>query len=180
MVLHLQLLGERLREGERDGTPVERHLQALRDGIARVDAVLKAFSDLASPERLDPDLGAAIARAQLLFGFEARRGSVAVMQRGPAKLAVQADPAVLCELACHAFLAAVALARDGALHISIGIEGPRAQLELRAEGGAPRRDDAAPYLEALRRLAPDAPAELSADLNPGAPARLSLSFPHPR
>jgi len=179
MVLHLQLLGERLREGEREGLPVERHLQALRDGIGRVDAVLKAFSDLASPERLAPDVAAAVARAQLLFGFEARRGNVAVMQRGPASIPVRADPAFLCELVCHAFLAAVALARDGALHISVDADGPRAHLEFRAEGGAPRRDDAAPYLEALRRLAPGASAELSADLGPAAPARLSLSFPHP-
>jgi len=179
MVLHLQLLGERLREGEREGLPVERHLQALRDGIGRVDAVLKAFSDLASPERLAPDVAAAVARAQLLFGFEARRGNVAVMQRGPASIPVRADPAFLCELVCHAFLAAVALARDGALHISVDADGPRARLEFRAEGGAPRRDDAAPYLEALRRLAPGASAELSADLGPAAPARLSLSFPHP-
>ena len=179
MVLHLQLLGERLREGEREGLPVERHLQALRDGIGRVDAVLKAFSDLASPERLAPDVAAAVARAQLLFGFEARRGNVAVMQRGPASIPVRADPAFLCELVCHAFLAAVALARDGALHISVDADGPRARLEFRAEGGAPRRDDAAPYLEALRRLAPGASAELSADLGTAAPARLSLSFPHP-
>jgi C4-dicarboxylate-specific signal transduction histidine kinase len=180
MVLHLQLLGERLRGGERDAAPVERHLQALRDGIGRVDAVLKAFSDLASPERLAPDVGAAVARAQLLFGSEARRGSVAVMQRGPASIPVQADPAALCEVVCHAFLAGVALARDGALHITLDVDGPRARLEIRAEGGAPRRDDAAPYLEAVRRLAPGASAELSADLLPAAPARLSLSFPHPR
>lgn len=180
MVLHLQLLGERLREGEREGAPVERHLQALRDGIGRVDAILKAFSDLASPERLAPDVAAAVARAQLLFGFEARRGSVAVMQSGPASIPVRADPAILCELVCHAFLAAVALARDGALHISVDADGPRARLEFRAEGGAPRRDDAAPYLEAVRRLAPGASGELSADLAPAAPARLSLSFPHPR
>ena len=180
MVLHLQLLGERLRDGERDGAPVEGHLQALRDGIGRVDAVLKAFSDLASPERLQPDVAAAVARAQLLFGFEARRGSVAVMQRGPASIPVRADPAALCEVVCHAFLAAVALARDGALHITIDIDGPRVRLEFRAEGAAPRRDDAAPFLEALRRLAPSASAELSADLAPAAPARLSLSFPHPR
>ena len=49
MVLHLQLLGEKVREGGHGGAPAERHLQALRDGIGRVDALLKAFSDLASP-----------------------------------------------------------------------------------------------------------------------------------
>ena len=102
------------------------------------------------------------------------------MQRGPASIPVRADPAALCELVCHAFLAAVALARDGALHINVEVDGPRVRLELRAEGGAPRRDEAAPYLEAVRKLAPEASAELSADLLPAAPARLSLFFPHPR
>src|SRR5919204_5758286 len=92
MVLHLQLLGDRLRDRE-GGTSIERHLQAVRDGIGRVDALLKAFSDLASPEHLPPDVGACIARAQLLFASEARRGSVAVMPRGPASLPGQTDPA---------------------------------------------------------------------------------------
>ena len=179
MVLHLQLLGEKLRDGG-EGAAAERHLQALRDGIARVDALLKSFSDLAAPAHLVPDLGVAISRAQLLFGFEARRGSVAVMQRGPASVPVQADPSFLCDLVCHAFLGAVALARDGALHIVVGADGPRARLELRSEGSAPRRDDAAPHLEAVRRLSSEAGAELSADLAPAAPARLSLSFAHPR
>jgi len=180
MVLHLQLLGEMVRDGEHGGAPAERHLQALRDGIGRVDALLDAFSDLASPAHLAPDLGAAISRAQLLFGYEARRGSVAVMQGGPASVPVQADPAFLCDLVCHAFLAGLALARDGALHIVVGTDGPRTRLELRSEGGAPRRDEAAPHLEAVRRLASEAGAELSADLAPAAPARLSLSFAHPR
>ena len=180
MALHLQLLGEKVREAGREGAPTERHLQALRDGIGRVDTLLKAFSDLASPAHLAPDLGAAISRAQLLFGYEARRGSVAVMQRGPASVPVQADPAFLCDLVCHAFLAAVSLARDGALHIAVGTDGPRTRLELRSEGGAPRRDEAAPHLEAVRRLTSNAGAELSADLAPAAPARLSISFAHPR
>ena len=180
MVLHLQLLSEKLRGNELDGAPAERHLQALRDGIGRVDALLKAFSELASPDHLAPDLGAAVSRAQLLFGYEARRGNVAVMQRGPASVPVQADPAVLGDLVCHAFLAAVALARDGALHIVLGTEGSRNRLDFRSEGGAPRRDEAAPHLEAVRRLTSEAGGELSADLAPAAPARLSLTFAHPR
>src|SRR5205807_7065641 len=125
---------------------------------------------------LRPGLGAEGWGAELLFGYEARRGTVAVMQRGPASVPVEADPAFLCDLVCHAFLAAVALARDGALHIAIAADGPRARLEFRSEGSAPRRDDAAPHLEAVRRLASEAAAELSADLAPAAPARLSLSF----
>ena len=180
MALHLQLLSEKMRGGELGGAPAERHLQALRDGIARVDVLLKAFSDLASPNHLTPDLGAAVSRAQLLFGYEARRGNVAVMQSGPASVPVQADPAFLGDLVCHAFLAAVALARDGALHIVLGTDGSRNRLDFRSEGGAPRREDAAPHLEAVRRLIPEAGGELSSDLAPAAPARLSLSFTHPR
>src|SRR2546429_2794031 len=102
------------------------------------------------------------------------------MQGGRASVPGQGDPAFLSDLVCHAFLAAVALARDGALHIAIGADGPRARLEFRSEGGAPRRDDAAPHLEAVRRLASEAAAELSADLSTAAPARPSLSFAHPR
>jgi len=180
MVLHLQLLSEKLRGNELGGAPAERHLQALRDGIGRVDALLKAFSELASPDHLAPDLGAAVSRAQLLFGYEARRGSVAVMQRGPAAVPVQANPAFLGDLVCHAFLAAVALARDGALHIVLETDGPLNQLDFRSEGGAPRRDEAAPHLEAVRRLTSEAGGELSADLAPAAPARLSLTFAHSR
>jgi len=180
MVLHVQLLAEKMRDGEEDPTPAERHLQALRDGIGRIDVLLKAFSDLAAPNHLPADVGAAISRAQLLFGYEARRGSVSVMQRGPASVPVQADPAFLGDLVCHAFLAAVALARDGALHIVVANDGPRTRLEFRSEGGAPRRDEASPHLEAVRRLASEAGAELSADLAPAAPARLSLSFAQPR
>jgi signal transduction histidine kinase len=180
MVLHVQLLAEKMRDGAPDPTPAERHLQALRDGIGRIDALLKAFSDLASPNHLPADLGAAISRAQLLFGYEARRGGVAVMQRGPASAPVQADSAFVGDLVCHAFLAAVALARDGALHIVLASDGPRTRLELRSEGGAPRRDEAAPHLEAVRRLVSEAGAELSVDLAPAAPARLSLSFAQPR
>ena len=102
------------------------------------------------------------------------------MQSGPASVPVQADPAFLGDLVCHAFLAAVALARDGALHIVLGTDGSRNRLDFRSEGGAPRREDAAPHLEAVRRLIPEAGGELSSDLAPAAPARLSLSFTHPR
>ena len=71
-------------------------------------------------------------------------------------------------------------ARDGTLRVSVDTDGPRARLELHAEGGAPRREEAAPHLEAVRRLYSEAGAELSLDVSPAAPARLSLSFAHPR
>ena len=180
MVLHLQLLDEKLHEKGQGVAPFERHLQALRDGIGRVDSLLKAFSDLASPWHLEADLGAAVSRAQLIFGHEARRGSVDVLQRGPASVPVQGEGGALCDLVCHAYLAGVALARDGELRISIETDGPRARLELRAEGAAPRREEAVPHLEAVRRLSSEAGAELSLDAAAAGPARLSLSLAHPR
>src|SRR5207245_389536 len=141
MVLHVQLLDEKVRDQGQGVAPFERHLQALRDGIGRVDSLLKAFSDLAAPWNLEPDLAAAVSRAQLLFGHEARRGSVEVVQRGPASVPVQAEAGMLCDLVCHAYLAGVALARDGTLRVSVDTDGPRARLELHAEGGAPRREE---------------------------------------
>jgi len=169
MVLHLQLLDEKLHEKGQGVAPFERHLQALRDGIGRVDSLLKAFSDLASPWHLEADLGAAVSRAQLIFGHEARRGSVDVLQRGPASVPVQGEGGALCDLVC-----------DGELRISIETDGPRARLELRAEGAAPRREEAVPHLEAVRRLSSEAGAELSLDAAAAGPARLSLSLAHPR
>src|SRR5256885_12503651 len=77
MVLHLQLLAEKMRDGGRGGATAERHLQALRDGIGRGDALLKAFSDLAPPPHLPSHLRAPVPPAQLLFRSEAPPGAVA-------------------------------------------------------------------------------------------------------
>src|SRR3981081_2748468 len=71
---HVQLMGE--------GAQMEKHLSALRDGIGRVDALLKAFGEFAQPEHLPPDLVAAVARSLQLFAYDARRASVQTSLKG--------------------------------------------------------------------------------------------------
>src|SRR3954452_242694 len=59
MVLHLQLMSEKLGAPDRiTGSPIDKHLPAMRDGIGRVDALLRAFGESASPPNLQPDLAA--------------------------------------------------------------------------------------------------------------------------
>src|SRR5206468_1904372 len=55
MALHLQLVSEKLpREAAQ---AIERHLNAMRNGIAQVDTLLKAFADLVGPADPAADLG---------------------------------------------------------------------------------------------------------------------------
>src|SRR5205085_1710726 len=95
------------------GTPVEKHLAAMRDGIGRVDALLKCFGELAAPEHLPADLGAAVSRAVQLFAYDARRASVQLVSKGPPVLMVPADPLWLTDLVAHALVSALELSRDG-------------------------------------------------------------------
>jgi C4-dicarboxylate-specific signal transduction histidine kinase len=178
MALHLQLVSEKLPGEAARG--VERHLHAMRDGIAQVDALLKAFADLAAPATLVPDVGQSLTRALLLFSFEARRGSVEIVRRGPAEARVAAPGDVVFEIVCNAVLAGIALAREGRLTLAIEPAGKRVLLEVAVDGGAPRREEAAPHLEAVRRLSAGAAVEPSIDVEGGGPARLSLSFSHTR
>ncbi len=183
MMLHLQLMAEKLnpQPGAPLGSPVQRHLQSLRDGISRVDLLLKYFGEFASPEHIEPDLGAAVARSVLLFAYEARRFNVGVEQHGPASLLVASPSGILNDLVGHAFVAGLELAREGGkVSLAINTEGLRSRLEVRASGGLPRREEALPHLEAARRLALEAACELSLDTPAGAGARLSLLFAHPR
>jgi len=77
MVLHLQLMSEKLGSPDRvQGSPIEKHISSLRDGIARVDALLRAFGEFATPRNLLPDLAAAARRAIQLFAYDARRATV--------------------------------------------------------------------------------------------------------
>jgi signal transduction histidine kinase len=179
MALHLQLVSEKLPGDAARG--VERHLQAMRDGIAQVDALLKAFADLAAPVNLLPDLGQALTRALLLFSFEARRKSVEIARKGPAEVRVAAPGGAVLEIVCNAVLAGIDLAREGRLTLAIEPDGPRVRLVVTADGGSvPRREDALPHLEAIRRLSSGAAAEPSIDVEGAGPARLSLSFAHTR
>jgi C4-dicarboxylate-specific signal transduction histidine kinase len=127
MALHLQLVSEKLSGEAARG--VERHLQAMRDGIAQVDSLLKAFADLAAPASLTPDVGQALTRALLLFSFEARRQSVELVRRGPAEARVSAPGDAVFEIVCNAVLLGITLAREGRLLLAVEPDGPRVRLK---------------------------------------------------
>jgi signal transduction histidine kinase len=177
MVLHLQLMGEKLT----GGAPVTKHLTALRDGIGKVDALLKTFGEFAAPEHLAPDLGAAARRAVLLFAYDARRATVTIALSGPESLAVAAKGRYLGDLVAHALVSAIELARDGGqVSLEVLPQGAAATLTVRAQGGVGNREQAVPHLDAARRLAADAACELTVETPPGGVARLSLQFLHSR
>ena len=182
MMLHLQLMAEKLAQPEpRAGSPVEKHLKSLRDGIGRVDHLLKAFGEFASPEHLPPDLAAALSRAALLFAYDARRCGVQIIVRAPESLLVQSDSPWLGDLVAHALVACIEAARDGGqVEGQLEQRGPDAVLLLQGRGGLGSREQALPHLDALRSLAGDTACELSIDAPPAGGARLSLSFLHPR
>jgi C4-dicarboxylate-specific signal transduction histidine kinase len=177
MVLHLQLMSEKLAAG----SPVDKHLSAMRDGIGRVDALLRSFGDFAAPRHLPPDLGAAVQRAFQLFAYEARRATVQLRNDAAATLVVKSDSAWLGDLVAQALMACIEYARDGGrVDSTVESRGAIIVLRLRGEGGVGNRDQALPYLDAARRLAPEAACELSIDTPTAGGARLSLSFLHPR
>jgi C4-dicarboxylate-specific signal transduction histidine kinase len=182
MVLHLQLMSEKLAAPERQaGSPIEKHLTSLREGIGRVDALLRSFGELAAPQHLQPDVAAAVRRAIQLFAYDARRATVQVTQHGPSALIVKSSSSVLGDLVAHAHVACIEHARDGGrVTINLRVQGGFAELELRAEGGVGNREQALPHLDAARCLATEAACELSIETPTAGGARLSLSFPHPR
>jgi len=182
MVLHLQLMGEKLAAPDRvGGSPIEKHLSSLRDGIGRVDALLRSFGEFAAPKNLPPDIAAAARRTIQLFAYDARRATVQVAQQGPSALVVKSDSAWLGDLVAHSYLACIEHARDGGrVNLALEVRGAVAELELRAEGGLGNREQAVPFLDAARRLAPEAGCELSVATPTAGGARLSLSFLHPR
>jgi hypothetical protein len=182
MVLHLQLMSEKLAAADRvGGSPIEKHLAALRDGIGRVDGLLRSFGEFASPEHLPPDVAAAARRAVRLFTYDARRATVQVSQHGPAALIVKSDSSYLGDLVAHAYLACIEFARDGGrVNVNLEVRGALAELELRGEDGVGNREQALPHLDAVRWLAPGASCELSIETPTAGGARLSLSFLHPR
>lgn len=182
MVLHLQLMSEKLAQPElRGGSPIDKHLKALRDGIGRVDHLLKAFGEFASPDHLPPDLGAAVSRAAQLFGFEARRSSVQLVVRAPEVLVVQSDGRWLGDLVAHALVASIEAARvGGQVMLLLEARGTLAVLSLQASGGLGSREQALVHLDAARSLAAHTACELSIEAPPAGGARLSLSFLHSR
>jgi hypothetical protein len=94
---------------------------------------------------------------------------------------VKSDSSYLGDLVAHAYVACIEQARDGG-RVSVTLEARAATvvLELVAEGGLGNREQAVPFLEAARRLAPKAECELSIETPPAGDARLSLSFLYPR
>jgi signal transduction histidine kinase len=182
MVLHLQLMAEDLRRPQRAGDSLlEKHIPALREGIGRVDALLRSFGEFAVPDHLPPDLAAAARRAIQLLAYDVRRAAVQVAQRGPQVLLVDSDSSCLGDLVAHALVAAIEYARDGGrVEVTVAVRIPSAVMEIRAEGGLGNREHALPHLDAARRLAPEAACELSIETPAAGGARLSLSFPYPR
>jgi C4-dicarboxylate-specific signal transduction histidine kinase len=182
LALHLQLLLEKQSHPAwQGGSPVEKHLTALREGIARVDHLLKAFGEFASPEHLAPDLGAAVQRALLLFAYDARRAGAQIASTGPESLLVRSDQPHLGDLVAHALVACIESARDGG-RIGLRLEGRDADVFLRLEatGGSASTDHALAHLDEARGLAAAASCDLSIERPPAGGARLSLSFLHPR
>jgi signal transduction histidine kinase len=178
MALHLQLMAEKISAG---GAPVEKHLTALRDGIGRVDGLLKAFGEFASPEHTQPDLGAAVSRVAQLFAYDARRSGVQIAVRGPSNLNVRSEGRWLGDLVAHVLAASIVLAKDGGtVEMEVLQENGSATLNVRCEGGIGLREQAAPHLDAARRLAADAACELSIETPSAGGARLSLHFVHAR
>jgi signal transduction histidine kinase len=182
MVLHLQLMVEKLAQPElKGGSPIEKHLAALREGIGRVDHLLKAFGEFASPDHLPPDLGAAVSRALQLFAYDARRANVQLSAHGPAVLLVRSESRYLSDLIAHALVACIDSVRDGGqVDAHLEPRGAVAVLDLHAGGGLGNREQALPHLDAVRSLAPEAACELSIESPPAGGARLSLSFLHTR
>ncbi|TMA24456.1 MAG: HAMP domain-containing histidine kinase [Deltaproteobacteria bacterium] len=181
MVLHIQLIAEKVGGVQGKTTAIDKHLTALRDGIGRVDALLKSFGEFAAPEHLPPDLPAAVARATQLFTYEARRAGVQLVTKGPATLLVSSEPRPLGDIVAHALVAAVELSREGGtVELDIQPRGAAAALQVRGEGGFALRDQAEPHLAALHRLAAEAQCELSIETPPAGGARLSLTFLLPR
>ncbi len=176
MVLHLQLMmAEKL-----GSAPVEKHLAAMREGIGRVDSLLKAFGEFAAPDYQPPDLAAAAQRAVQLFAHDARRASVQVSLKAPAALLVQPESMLLGDLVAHALVACIESAHGGQVDLLVEPRGAVAVLEARAAGGSESREHALPHFDAARRLAADAACELSITAPTEGGARLSLSFLHPR
>jgi signal transduction histidine kinase len=186
MSLHVQLMAEKIAQATADsaaasgGPPLERHLKALHDGIEKVDALLRAFAELAHPTQAAADLGEAVARAALVLGFEARRTGVELSRSGPPSLRATVPVEPLSDLVGHALLAFFALAREGGrVSIEVAQLGAEARFSLRAEGGTPRPGDAAPHLAAVRRLAALLGNALLLEADEQAGARLSLTLPLP-
>ena len=159
-----------------------KHLAAMRDGIGRVDDLLRAFGEFAAPGHLPPDSRRRCRRAMQLFAYDVRRATVKVSQRGPSALVVASSTAALGDLVAHAYLACIELARDGGTRRHPARpRGGAVALDLRADGRQRRpRARAAASRRAAGNGSPRRRASSPSTLPPQGGARLSLSFLHPR
>ncbi len=179
MALHLHLLADKLAKLAPGDASLERHARSLRDGIGKVDALLRSFADFATPAHLEADLPAALHRAMLLFSYEARRGGGQIADpSGPKSARVEAQGGALADLVAHALLSQMGLARGGGLiKPEVRTNDTVAQLVLETTGGLGGAEDGAAHLDAVRRLALEVGAELSITTSAAGSGRLSLSLP---
>lgn len=182
MALHLHLLTEKLAKLAPEDKALQRHATALKEGIGKVDSLLKAFAELAVPTNAEPDLGAALDQALLLFGHEIRNaGAVLGERKGPRSVRVLAAGSTLSELVAHAFLAAVSVARAGAsVQLELRSDGHRGELIVQVTNAASSIDEADPALRQARALARELGADLSLGSTAAGSARLSISLPTSR
>jgi hypothetical protein len=186
--LHLQLVAEKIARlpvstrVEPQGRSIDSHLESMRQGIGRVDRLLRSFGEIAEPGLGSTDLGEVANRIVLVLGFEARRRRVELVYSGPASVAVPGLAAPLSDLLAHALLAFIWLASEGGRVTMAWLQEPRrAMLSLRAEGGVANRSEAEPHLAAARRLSAEVTGEVLIETEAGgqADARLSLTIPLP-
>ena len=182
MALHLHLLTEKLAKLAPEDKALNRHATALKDGIGKVDSLLKAFAELAVPTNAEPDLGAALDQALLLFGHEIRNaGAVLGERKGPRSVRVLAAGSTLSELVAHAFLAAVSVARAGAsVQLELRSDGHRGELIVQVTNAASSIDEADPPLQRARALARELGADFSLGSTAAGSACLSISMPTSR
>jgi signal transduction histidine kinase len=188
LALHLQLVAEKIARlpapippVEQPGRTIDSHLEAMREGIGKVDRLLRSFGELAEPGHGASDLGEAATRVLLVFGFEARRRRVELRPGGPASLPVPGPIAPLSDLLAHAVLAFIWLANEGGRVTIAWSQDSGALFSLHAEGGVPSRSDAEPHLAAVRRLSAEVGGKIVIEAEAGeqADARLSLTIPLP-
>ena len=182
MALHLHLLAEKVGRLANGDAAVEKHVSALRTGIGKVDALLKAFAELATPDHAEPDLAVAYDRAVLLFGYELRRlGGQATPRKGPLAAHVEVEGGPLAELVTHAYLAGITAARGGGtVESEVRCEDKTAFLVVAVDGGLGTPEECAPHLDIVRNLSLELKAELSVSSPAAGSVRLSISLPRSR
>jgi signal transduction histidine kinase len=154
LAIHLEVLTEKLK-GESGQVPAtqEKNLKAMREQIARVDGLLKLFSDFivfrgAGPSG-DAPLSDATGKALDVLGHESRRRRVQVQRHiEPDVRARLEDTSELGFFLVQVLMRAFHRADPGGtVSVSVRVEGPHALLEV--EDGSPGPEQAADTVAAL-------------------------------